>query len=152
AAGKLNLWTIVSMLLDTTNLYSLDAKYDVLLTATKEGYVETINILLKKDEDFKILVGESAEDVYECLQENRGTDEFELIFNLFMEIEAFKDFFEELKERIAVLYDALSPHHLVQGPLNKSFFTQELEWITKYSLRNPKKCIYSIKENSLYVY
>ncbi len=152
AAGKLNLWTIVSMLLDTTNLYSLDAKYDVLLTAIKEGYVETINILLKKDEDFKILIGENAKDIYECLQENRGTDEFELIFNLFMEIEAFKDFFEELKERIAVLYDALSPNHLVQGPLNKSFFTQELEWITKYSLRNPKKCIYSIKENSLYVY
>lgn len=152
AAGKLNLWSIVSMLLDTTNLYSLDAKYDVLLTATKEGYVETIGILLEKDEDFKILVGKNAEDVYGCLQENRGTDEFELIFNLFMEIEAFKDFFEELKERIAILYDALSPNHLVKGPLNKSFFTQELEWITKYSLRNPKKCIYSIKENSLYVY
>lgn len=150
-AVKHNFWRIVSILIKTTNLYSIDAKYEALLTATKEGYVKTLKTLLKED-DFEILAGDNAEEVYACLQENRGTDEFESMFNRFMEIEDFKDFFETLKKRIATLYDALSPDHLLSGPLNKSFFTQELEWITRYSLRHPTKCIFSIAKNNLYIY
>lgn len=145
-----NLNACVSILLEKCDLISFDTKFESLVQAVQLGHVETLNALLEY-EDFEILVEENTKQLYSILQSKIASEEFNLLVFQLEKIKSFKVYYDEMKTRIDSLYNTFSPNLMLQGPLIKDLFTYELEWIAKYTLRNPKECVYSIKKNNLYV-
>ena len=146
-----NLDACVSTIFEKIDVISFDVKLDTLFNTIQLCHIDTLDVLLQY-EDFEILAEENAADIYSILQKNIAKNEFSLMLNKFIKIEGFKIFYDDMKKSIDSLYYALSPNHSLQGPLNKDFFTRELEWIAKYTLRNPNECVYSIEKNRIYVH
>lgn len=77
---------------------------------------------------------------------------FQPIVDMLLKIERVQARELEIMLQVKSLYNnEIAPNTICDGPLEKNLFTQELEWIAKYALRNPTHCHFFEKKNALHV-
>lgn len=142
---------LIAILLDNFH-YKIPTKIKIekLLEALGTPNLALLNILLT-DIIIKKRIIESTHQIYDLIQPNliKQPEIFKPLLETLMKIKGFAQEVEKLKSRIASLYLSISPHKIHFGPPEKDLYTQELEYITKYTLRNPQQTYFFIHDNHI---
>lgn len=134
--------------------YSSIELYSVLYGVISAGNLEILNLLLSYPCVEAIACHKNNALLYKAKMGALSNPEnFQPLVDKLMQVESIQAKEQEIALRVKSLYhDEITLSRIYYGPLEKNTYTQELEWVAKYALRQPTHCHFFEKDNRLNIH
>lgn len=131
---------------------SQESKYKALIKAITSHDISCLMILLE-DGEVKELIQNRAHQIFVTIEKLMISqpENYQPIYDILMQNPEFDFVSIKFRNRMQDQFNTFVPNNIVAGPANKDFYTEELKWIIKYTLRHPMQAVFSIEENNMYV-